>query len=96
VKNDLLDDACPGAPLIQIDAPQPGQAVAVDGPLNRSQQARLALDLVECERILASRQGLGVAARRVAHVEVVQRAVVPFAPATSCSTRVFLPSAVHR
>ena len=57
----------------------PGPAVAVDGPLHRSQQVRLALDLVERERIVASQQGLGVAARRIAHVEVVQRAVAPVA-----------------
>ena len=59
------------------EAPRP--AVAVDGPLHRSQQARLALDLVERERIVAAQQGLGVAARRIAHVEVVQRAVAPVA-----------------
>ena len=57
----------------------PGPAAAIDGPLHRAQQARLALDLVERERIVAAQQGLGVAARRVAHVEVVERAVAPFA-----------------
>jgi hypothetical protein len=57
----------------------PGPAVAVDGPFHRSQQARLALHLVERERIVASQQRFGVAARGVAHVEVVQRAVAPVA-----------------
>lgn len=57
----------------------PGTAVAIDGTLDRGQQSRFALDLVERERVLAAQQGFRIAARGIAYVEVVERAVAPFA-----------------
>jgi hypothetical protein len=54
-------------------------AVPIDGPLHGAEQTWLALHFVERYRLVASHQRLGIASRGIEHVEVVQRAVAPFA-----------------
>ena len=45
------------------------RALAIDRSLDRAQQSRLALDLVERHRVGAADQRLRIAARRVQHVQ---------------------------
>jgi hypothetical protein len=56
---------------------RPGLRSPIDGPLHRTEQSRLALDLVESHRPCSTHQGFGVAPRSVEHVEVVQRREAP-------------------
>ena len=54
-------------------------AVPIDGPLHGAEQTWLALHLVECDRLMTSNQRLRITPCGIEHIEVVQRAVAPFA-----------------
>ena len=61
----------------QQEATRP--AVPIDGPLHGAEQTWLALHLIEGHRLIASHQRFRIASGGIEHVEVVQRAVAPFA-----------------
>ncbi len=54
-----------------------GRAIAIDGALDRVQQLGRPQDLVDRHRLRAADQRLGVVARGVADVQVIQRQVAP-------------------